>query len=605
MYCFVRPLPFVISRNNNTIPGWFSMSTMIPPYYDPSKVNSQAERDLFERLRDEPGTEEWTVLHSLALAEHLRQRAGEIDFLVITPLGVFVLEVKGGIVRRIDGLWAYGASLEDRTIKPRSPFDQARDGMFSLENRLKKIDSPLAKLFFGYGVVAPDCSLKVCVTRSEGAENPGVVYDYTDRRSSLREYLKRLAGEAARRYRDAGIQDRVPPSKRDVADLVSLLRGDFEAKVSDTELARDVNHNIVLLEEKQRQALESFIQDERTIVIGAAGTGKTIVAVEAALRAYRGGKRVLFLTFNKTLARYISAKIKSPDVEERLLIIGIHELMYKVIERSSFREELQKRLVGAPQSFWDEWIPEHFSLIQSECPPMCDVLVVDEGQDILTEQFLSAVDAMLKGGLAEGHFIWCMDGTSQGSVYGKFCEKASKRLRGLGVTVALRENIRNTRQIAEAARKLARPKSHFETVMGGSEVTFCRVHSKKEERMRILSIVRNLLEDGVLPGQITVLSIHKNPGWDFETVATELPSMLRVTEDVAEGLSEKQIEGITFSTISSFKGLENDFVIVTEVDDVTSERAKALLYVGMTRARAKLFVLLSPEADAFRISQGL
>lgn len=581
------------------------MSTMIPPYYDPSKVPSQAERDLFERLRDEPGTEEWTVLHSLALAEHLRQRAGEIDFFVLTPLGVFVLEVKGGIVRRVDGLWAYGASLEDRTLKPTSPFDQARDGMFSLENRLKKIGSPLAKLFFGYGVVAPDCRLKACVSRSEGAENPGVVYDFTDRRSSLPEYIKRLAAEAALRYRDAGIQDRNKPSKRDIAELASLLRGDFEATVSDTDLARDVSHNVVLLEEKQRQALESFLQDERTIVIGAAGTGKTIIAVEAALRAYRDGKKVLFLTFNKNLARYIAAKIKDPDVTERLRIIGIHELMYKTIQNSPFAEELQVRFAAGEQSFWDEWIPEHFSLIQSECGPMCDVLVVDEGQDILTDPFLNAADVMLKGGLAEGHFIWCMDGTSQAPVYGKFCEKASKRLRGLGVTVALRENIRNTRQIAEAARKLARPKSHFETVMGGSEVTFFRVHTPKEERMRILSIVRNLIDDGVPPGQITVLSKRKNPGWDFEAVAAELPSAVWVTEEVAAGLSAKQVEGVTFSTISAFKGLENDFVIVTEVDDLTSERSSALLYVGMTRARAKLFVLLSPEADAFRISQGL
>jgi hypothetical protein len=581
------------------------MSTMIPPYYDPSKVPSQAERDLFERLRDERGTEEWTVLHSLALAEHLRQRAGEIDFLVITPLGVFVIEVKGGVVRRVDGLWAYGASLEDRTLKPTSPFDQARDGMFSLEDRLKKIGSPLAKLFFGYGVVAPDCRLKACVSRSEGAENPGVVYDITDRRSSLPEYIKRLAAEASLRYRAAGIQDRFKPSNRDVAELVALLRGDFDATVSDTDLAREVSHNVVLLEEKQRQALESFLQDERTIVIGAAGTGKTIIAVEAALRAYRDGKKVLFLTYNKNLARYISAKIKDPDVKERLRIIGIQELMYKTIQNSPFAEELEVKFAEKEQSFWDEWIPEHFSLVQSERESICDVLVVDEGQDILTEPFLNAVDAMVKGGLAEGNFIWCMDGTSQAPVYGKFCEKASKRLRGLGVTVALRENIRNTRQIADAARKLARPKSHFETVMGGSEVTFFRVQSNKAERMRILSIVRNLLDEGVPPGQITVLSRHRSPGWDFEAVAAELPGAVWVTEEVAAGLSEKRIEGVTFSTISAFKGLENDFVIVTEVDDVTSERASALLYVGMTRARAKLFVLLSPEADAFRISQGL
>jgi hypothetical protein len=576
------------------------MSRMIPPYYDPAAVKSQAERDLFERFRDEPGTTDWVVLHSLALGEHKKQRAGEIDFLVITPLGVFVLEVKGGKIRRENGLWIYGSSHEERTTKPRGPFEQARDAMFSLEERLKAAGSPLAKLFFGYGVVAPDCSLKACVSRTEIADNPGVAYDFDDRRSSLPEYIKRLAAEASRHYSTAGIGDRFKPSKKDAEQLVSLLRGDFEAEVSDLSLAQDVGRNVVLLEEKQREALDAFVQDERVIVLGGAGTGKTILAMEAAIRAVQEGKRVLFLTYTKRFTNYIAAKlaINSSDL---LRVSGIHEVMYKVIEDSPFAEELRAEFTNG-DTFWHSWLPEHFTLVQSG-KPMCDVLIVDEGQDILTEKYLDAVDTMVSGGLENGRWLWCMDDRNQGAVYGRCDDEANRRLRKHGVSTRLSSNIRNTRQIADAANRLAAPRANVPASMEGAAVSYYRVQDPKDERRRLISVLQSLLAEGVAPRQITVLSKHRNPSWDFAAVASELPAAIQLDDEAARKMAEHKTEGITFSTISGFKGLENDFIVVTEIDDLTSEQGRTLAYVAMTRTRAKLIMLLSPEADAVRLKE--
>jgi hypothetical protein len=418
------------------------MSKMIPPYFDASSVESQAERDLFCRLRDEPGTTDWTVLHSLALGEHQKQRAGEIDFLVITPLGIFVLEAKGGIIRRENGLWIYGSSLDKRTTKPRGPFEQARDAMFSLEKRLKDHGSRLAKLFFGYGVFAPDCSLKACVSRTEIADNPGVAYDFDDRRSSLPEYIKRLSAETSRRYSAAEITDRFKPSKKDTEELVSLLRGDFDSTVSDLSLAHDVERNLVLLEENQRQALDSLIQDQRVIILGAAGTGKTILAIEAAVRAVQEGSKVLFLTYNRNFTNYIAAKLDTESAQ-LLKVSGIHEVMFKAVDASPFSAELRAKLSTCDDSYWHSWIPEHFTLVQSG-EPLCDVLIVDEGQDILTEKYLDAIDVMVGGGLKNGRWLWCMDDRNQGAVYGRCDETASQRLRKYGVSSRLSRNIRNT-----------------------------------------------------------------------------------------------------------------------------------------------------------------
>ena len=53
------------------------------------------ERELFRRLRDDPDTKGWIVLHSLDLARHVCNVAGEADFVVIVPeQGILVIEVK-------------------------------------------------------------------------------------------------------------------------------------------------------------------------------------------------------------------------------------------------------------------------------------------------------------------------------------------------------------------------------------------------------------------------------------------------------------------------------------------------------------------------------
>lgn len=69
------------------------MARMIPTS---CSTKSPGEPDVFEALRNDPETASWTLLHSLDLAQHVSQVAGEIDFVVLVPcLGVLCLEVKG------------------------------------------------------------------------------------------------------------------------------------------------------------------------------------------------------------------------------------------------------------------------------------------------------------------------------------------------------------------------------------------------------------------------------------------------------------------------------------------------------------------------------
>jgi hypothetical protein len=50
---------------------------------------------------------------------------------------------------------------------------------------------------------------------------------------------------------------------------------------------------------------------------------------------------------------------------------------------------------------------------------------------------------------------------------------------------------------------------------------------------------------------------------------------------------------ISYCTVSSFKGLENDFIVLTDIEELDSEWWRSVIYVGMSRARVGLHLLLS------------
>ena len=55
---------------------------------------------------------------------------------------------------------------------------------------------------------------------------------------------------------------------------------------------------------------------------------------------------------------------------------------------------------------------------------------------------------------------------------------------------------------------------------------------------------------------------------------------------------------IPFASIHAFKGLEAPAVIITDIDSLNDERSRALLYVGMSRARIRLFMLMHESCRA-------
>jgi hypothetical protein len=79
---------------------------MIPPRISPA-TRSGAERRLFEELGAVDLPQDWVCMHSVDLPDHLYKVCGELDFVVVGPRGLYVLEVKGGGVSCDGGIWRF------------------------------------------------------------------------------------------------------------------------------------------------------------------------------------------------------------------------------------------------------------------------------------------------------------------------------------------------------------------------------------------------------------------------------------------------------------------------------------------------------------------
>lgn len=567
------------------------MSRMIPPTLHPS-IRSKAEQRVFDLLSSGSGTDEWVCLHSLGLARHPSKRRAEIDFLLITRKGVFALEVKGGRVSRRDGAWVFTDRNGNQSVKSEGPFQQASSAMFALEADIQKHfgrDSRIAKLLFGYGVMFPDI-----VFDSAGCDGDGqITYDLRDRRKSITAYIDRLTQFTQSRQP----VPRLAPNTDDAKALVDFLRGDFDLTPPLSVRLDEASERLVQLTEEQYATLDALEEYDRCLIQGGAGTGKTLLAARAARQDARSGKRVLMLCFNRNLAGYLNTALADSSNRERITVDSVHRFMERHIRSSAqlWGEFQSRRAASAERDLFARLYPEYAQLASLE-PAFVpyDTLILDEGQDMLTHEMLDAFDTFVGGGLESGRWRVFLDANNQGAVYGAFEQSAFDRLHHFGMTSVLTTNCRNTRQIADETNMLAAPRRPSRAKAEGVPVQYTWCRDGEDQPQCLSRLLERLRIEHVAPGRITVLS----PLGD-DCCARKLGDRLEpVTSENAAAVVSGTCTTVTYSTISSFKGLENDFVIITDVSDLSTEWWQSVVYVGMSRARVGLHLLLNRKLES-------
>ena len=368
------------------------MARMIPPVLHPD-TSSTGEKEVFRRLKDDPGTQSWTVLHSLDTARHVRQIFGEVDFVIVVPhKGVLCLEIKGTTrLKREYGVWYYGNSAPDA----RGPFKQASGAMHSVRGYVTKRDSSLGNVVFWSAVGFP------FVDFSE-ASPEWHSWQVIDRRALSALPISRLI-EGVLNNAHSFLVNRPSaawfdpkeeaPSAEQCETLVRLLRPEFDLFESPKSRKHRLAEEVKRYTGEQLGALDAMEGNPRVAFTGPAGTGKTLLALEAARRAAEA-QRVLLVCYNRFLGKTLSAQAES---------------MAGVTARTLHRHMLELAGVspeGRDAKFWSNELPiiATEKLLDVEESARFDTLVIDEAQDILREPYLDFLDLSLKGGWAAGRW---------------------------------------------------------------------------------------------------------------------------------------------------------------------------------------------------------
>jgi hypothetical protein len=553
----------------------------------PENISDDApvsEKRVFELLRSSPGTRDWTVFHSLGLSSAYTGTYGEIDFVLSIPgRGLLCLEVKGGRVECRSGTWSSTDRNGVTHAYRRSPFQQAREGMFKLLSAIRNRfgdGSEEVRCPVGWAVMLTDCAAPPPSPEFQRGE----VLDSMDFQQSPIGKLEAVPSLVQALERTS------PPTALTMASLSRFLRPDFDRVATAATTLWEAERQFISLTEEQYDVLDHVIENEASLISGGAGTGKTMVAVELARRLSAMGRSVLLTCYNRELGSWLSGRCRGfgPGhvtaghlhglLEPRIRAAGLLETVSGSGSREAWLEAGALAIVGGEERF--------------------DTVIVDEAQDFPAHLLLDLVEGWRRERAPDPGICLFADYSRQ-AVYASpegARDLIRRRLRPAVFT--LRRNCRNSRRIAMETAALigSFDVSSPEEQSPGPSVE--RVFFDREDQQLVVlnRTLQALRAEGFNGTDIVVLG----PRARGESVLAGTNSCggYRIV-DRGDRNSES---GVIYSTVQSFKGLESPAVVLVDLHPQEDHETDALLYVGMTRARVRLTMLL-PETARAEISR--
>ena len=569
------------------------MAKMIPPHWHDNTPRS--EQRVFNMLMNDPQTKDWVVLHSLNLKQSGTQPYGEVDFVVLIPnSGVFCLEVKGGRVACKDGAWTTTNATGATFLLKRSPFSQAQAGMHELRRSLEERLAHLPEFYrvpFGYAVVFTD----VEAPPPEIGTEPWEVIDHCGLTAGIAAHLLKAAKHQRARHRIHS-----SPAEPQVALLRKIrdaLRPDFERIVARGTVVGDSERRLLRLTEEQYETLDLLGGNARCLFEGAAGTGKTLIALEFARRCARAGDRVLLICFNRLLGDWFSSEMRTTCVGPNITAGRFYKCLRDAILLSPIAEDFQaaERLSNDSDLF-DSVYPLYGQLTLEVRADKFDVIVMDEAQDLVRPHVLDLLDVWVSGGLREGRWAFFGDFYRQ-AIYGSTdpanVHNVMSARCGFYARASLRQNCRNTRRIGEETVLL----SGFDSPpyrMGqvdGTPVDYLEYTDAVSQRDALVTTLSRLAaEPGIAANDVVILSRHRLEQSAVGQLGDAPAFQIRPIE--WSGPKNSRVPTFQFATAQAFKGMESKVVVLCDVDRIESDEDRSLLYVAMSRARSLLTVLL-------------
>ncbi len=535
------------------------MAIMIPnrPHaFSPASL----EGIMFEGLEKLP--DDYYVFHSLRISTVVDNtfHESETDFVIFNKcLGILCLEAKAGQVQYKDGYWLYGSG---EPMHNGGPFNQAASNKWKLikyfENH--RFASVLDKCKFLHAVWFPSISIDKVRTMKLPTDSDKSLIMTQEALLNPEPYLEKIFATELPGGKETNLSDN--DFNRILREILCPQFNVFPSVTFESDLKKIVFHRLL----QEQSGILNFLTEQKTAVInGAAGTGKTMIAVEKAQRHASSGEKVLFLCYNVQLKNYLSENYPHDNID----YYTISGLACKLCNTSApDYDKLKSKLE-------DMYVFENFPYMH---------VVIDEGQDF-------GLEAVEETGIIEIIKSIISDGKHENSSFYIFYDKLQlvqaqripQYISEADCKLTLYRNCRNTENIATTslAPITERKPKLIEGCIKGvpAKLHFCESDEKIKEKVDLL--IDTLKGQGVK--DVVIL-----------TCKTENTSTLSSLID--NGLYRNKYR---FSTCRKFKGLEADAVILIDVTPDVFESKNALIYyVGTSRARLWLDILTTMDDEA-------
>ncbi len=552
------------------------------PILNPFEIKNDGEKVVYESLRKQL-PDHWIVRYSLNFCLELENylNDGEIDFIVMAPeYGLMFIEVKEfNEFNELNGIW-YCVDQNGKKIK-KDPFRQVVKGKHVVINhfcKLLKISKQNFPGVYGHLVIFPNSESK--------GPNPST-YDpniFINRNGMNK--LEKLILNAFEAWNREDLSSKFSCYFNKIEDFL-IKDPDFVpvgAMASDAEKT-----SIEELTKMQYESFRAILSNKRVHVKGPAGTGKTILAMWAATTLANRKNKVLYICYNNLLASWIKTQNEN-RIFDIFSFFDLCKIKVRKYECGIFKAE--KNETDFFENRAVKMMIEAAGKMTGE--EKYDAVFVDEAQDF-DNSWWEVIFALMKN-------------KENGALY-LFYDPEQKLFRNGqnnfpdGMLCELDKNCRNTRKISDFCGKaIQKDFGVFQFSPEGIFPDIIPAIQKPADRARkIIETVSKWLADGYLASQIAVISpwASKNEKNSFKYLDKISGVRLESGDDKIDDWIKG--EAILTKTIKSFKGLEVDCLVITDIPKIgVIGFSEQDLYVAASRAKSRLVIIpVSQDAEEY------
>lgn len=513
------------------------------PGYILSDSKRSAEINVFNKLAiclDES----WTVYYSRpwwGLNPRGAEIDGEADFIVAHPEeGILFLEVKGGQISYQPDTEQWTST--DRmgiTHKIKDPVLQASSCKHQYLRKFRKMSGwPRDFVRVRHGIVFPDTVSPLDDVLFLATYEVFLFCFSGEFDSDFKSWI--LSRFKRHETRSGELSTEIGPGENGIDCIDQILARPVTLMPSVLREVRADERALDMLATNLQLSILSILEDSPAFIVeGGAGTGKTILAREIAVRESSPDGMSLFLCKSAALVDYLEQTTNLPNV----CVLTFESFLKKFGKDTAFDSlKITSVIVDEAQDFEEDW------------------------WDIVRE-FIDLRDCKLR-----------IFGDSNQSVYRL---KARLDSHFALQTYPLSANLRNTKNIAALTNYYYKgPKVH--RIGPDGEVPLRKqVGNLQAVRSAINFFLSLASSEPAVVGLVSILTLT-------ESGASIVGSELNNSGYKTQPAGYRRKGNLIIDTISNFKGLESDIVLLIFEDNATL--SEELIYVGLSRAKSLLFV---------------